>query len=205
MLRCRVVFGLLVCLAAGAQPLPKLGEYPAHARAGAAEIGAKYLPGGLPFAPSGDASKNFLVVDVAVFPAAKMGLAISKAQFTLAVNDKLVLSAQTHGAGTTAGSLIATDSSTKSGAVELGGPPITHVATKQPVEAAMPRRPIALDPEPDEPSATTPARKAALPEGFTDKPVTGYLYFRFDGDRKSIHSLELTYGVGANKTRLRIF
>ena len=64
----------------------------------------------------------------------------------------------------------------------------------------MPRRPISLDPQP-------PARtgKSALPEGVTEKPVSGYLFFRFDGNPKAIRSLDLVYdGGGRLKTRIPI-
>ena len=67
----------------------------------------------------------------------------------------------------------------------------------------MPRRPISLDAE--QPTTSAPTKKTALPEGFTNKPVSGYLFFRFDGDPKSIRSLELTYTAPSGaKTKIRI-
>lgn len=199
--RCAILSFVLIS-AATAQPLPQLAEYPAHARAGAVEIGAKYLPNGAPAGPDLYASKNLLVVEVAVFPLSKTATTISKSQFRLSVDDKLTL-APASGASTASGPLAAARDSSTEGAVELGGPPITHVGGKQDVQSEMPRRPIALDPESNERSPAPP-RKTELPQGVITKPVTGYLFFRFDGDSKSIHSLALTYSDGSVRAKIRI-
>ena len=183
---------------------PKAADYAAHARVPGIEIGAKYLPHGLPSDAGFHGGQDLLVIDVAIFPETKNGLTISKNQFTLSVDGKLI-AAQTPGVTTASGSLTAARSSQSAdSAIELGGPPIrTPSSSKARELESMPRRPIALDSE--QPPTAAPARKAALPEGLTNKPVSGYLFFRFDGNPKSIHSLELTYtGPGGVKTKLRI-
>jgi hypothetical protein len=48
---------------------------------------------------------------------------------------------------------------------------------------------------------------AALPEGETNKPAKGCLFFRYPGRMKSIRSLELIYdaGVGGPKATIPLF
>jgi hypothetical protein len=200
-----VPFWLVVSVTLLAQA-PKATDYAARTRLAGIEIGAKYLPQGVPRGSGIYLDRKYLVIDVGVFPEARKSLRVSKNQFTLSVDGKVALSAQTPGAGSSSGSLTASrDSSSSDSAVQLGGPPIPVPSSNktQELESSMPRRPISLDPE--ESSASPPARKAALPESLTGKPVSGYLFFRFDGDPKSIRSLELTYtGPGGAKAKIRI-
>jgi len=185
---------------------PKATDYASRTRLAGIEIGAKYLPQGVPSGSGIYLDRKFLVIDVGVFPEAGKSLTVSKNQFTLSVDGKVTLSAQTPGAGSSSGSLrAARDSSSSDSSVQLGGPPIPLPSGNktQELESSMPRRPISLDPEQSSPNA--PARKAALPEDLTNKPVSGYLFFRFNGDPKSIRSLELTYtAAGGAKAKIRI-
>jgi len=200
-IRAVVLWPTLALLLAGQTPKP--ADYGARIKAAGIEIGAKYLPHGLPSDAPVYAPKNFLVVDVGVFPQAKNGLTISKSQFTLSVDGKM-LAAQTPGAGSSRASLNSTSNDSDS-AVQLGGPPIPVPSSNKAreLESSMPRRPISLDTE--ESATSARSRKVALPEGSTNKPVSGYLFFRFDGDPNSIRSLELTYtGAGGAKTKIRI-
>ena len=201
-IRAVLLWPTLTLLLAGQTPKP--ADYGARVKVAGVEIGAKYLPHGLPSGAAMYAAKKFLVIDVGVFPEAKNGLTISKNQFTLSVDGKVTLSAQNP--GSSSGSLTASrDSSSSDSAVQLGGPPIPLPSSNktQELESSMPRRPISLDPE--QSSTSAPPRKAALPEGFTSKPVSGYLFFRFDGDPNSIRSLDLTYTAsGGAKTKIRI-
>ena len=183
---------------------PKATDYAPRTKIAGIEIGAKYLPQGVPSGSGIYPARKFLVIDVGVFPEAGKSLTVSKNQFTLSVDGKATLSAQTP--GSSSGSLSASrDSSSSDSAVQLGGPPMPLPSGNktQELESSMPRRPISLDPE--QSSTSAPPRKAALPEGFTSKPVSGYLFFRFDGDPKAIRSLELTYtGAGGAKAKIRI-
>jgi len=200
-----VPFWLAVSVTLLAQT-PKATDYASRTRLPEIEIGAKFLPQGVPKGSGIYLDRKFLVIDVGVFPEASKRLTISKNQFTLSVDGKVTLSAQSPGAGSSSGSLTASrDSSSSDSAVQLGGPPIPLPSGNktQELESSMPRRPISLDPE--ESSTSAPPRKAALAEGLTAKPVSGYLFFRFDGDPKSIRSLELTYtGAGGAKAKIRI-
>jgi len=166
------------------------------------ELGAKYLAHGMPPGADIQVAKDFVVVDVGLVPETKAGIAVSKSQFTLSINGKTLVTAQSPGSGSAAGSIAASrDASSRTGSVELGGPPIQdHRSSNRELES-MPRRPISLE----SPEASGPSRKGALPEGLTTKPVSGYLFFRFDGDVKAIRSLELLYDSGSgSKARIRI-
>jgi len=151
------------------------------------------------------AGKDFLVVDVGIFPETRGGVSVSKSQFTLSVDGKTMLAARSPVADSSNGPAVALhDSSSHGGSVELGGPPITGHPGGKELES-MPRRPISLDPQPDAGQSAARAGKVALPEGPTNKPVSGYLFFRFEGNPKAIRSLHLVYdGGGRAKTRIPI-
>ena len=200
-------FWLLASLPLLAQT-PKITDYAARNKVAGVEIGARYLPQGLPSSAGVHAGKNFLVVDVGIFPDFKSGLTISKSQFTVIVDGKSSLAAQSPVAASPGGSSLADarEPASNDGAVQLGGPPVPtpHGSKTQELESSMPRHPISLD-EPAPSSSLAPARKAALPEGLITKPVSGYLFFRFGGDPKSVHSLELNYqGAGGAQIKIRI-
>ncbi len=186
-----------------AQPLPKTTDFLAHGKLPGIEIGARYLPNGLPSDAAVRAGKDFLVVDVGIFPETRGGISVSKSQFTLSVDGKTMLAARSPVANSSNGPAVAAREP-HDGSVELGGPPITGHPGGKELES-MPRRPISLDPQPDAGQSTARAGKVALPEGPTNKPVSGYLFFRFEGNPKAIRSLDLVYdGGGRAKTRIPI-
>jgi hypothetical protein len=199
-----------VSLSLAAQPLPKTADFPAHGKLPGIEIGARYLAHGLPSDAAVRASKDFLVVDVGIFPETRSGVSVSKSQFTLSVDGKTMLAARSPVASSSSSAAVAArdssshDSSSGGGSVELGGPPITGHPGGKELES-LPRRPISLDPQSDASQSPARAGKAALPEGLANKPVSGYLFFRFDGNPQAIRSLDLIYdGGGRAKTRIPI-
>ena len=200
----------IASLSLAAQPLPKTTDFPAHGKLPGIEIGARFLPNGLPSDAAVRAGKDFLVVDVGIFPETRGGVSVSKSQFTLSVDGKTMLAARSplanssNGPAVVARDSLSHDSSSHGGSVELGGPPITGHPGGKELES-MPRRPISLDPQPDAGQSAARAGKVALPEGPTNKPVSGYLFFRFEGNPKAIRSLDLVYdGGGRAKTRIPI-
>jgi len=67
------------------------------------EIGAEYLVHSIPAEKGDYFAKEYLVVEVAIFPVTKNSLKISSGHFTLGINRKSTLSAQS--AGTVAAAL----------------------------------------------------------------------------------------------------
>lgn len=187
----------------------KASDYARHYRLPAAEIGAEYLPRGVPGGKAASAGKGYLVA-VGVFPSTKAGITISRSQFSLHVDgEKAVLRAQPPGTSPALkeSSVDARpNSSAQSGSVQLGGPPITGRSASNNTDSQlqMPRSPIPLDSNQNSEAGRSDQSKSPLAEGPTTKPVQGYLLFRFDGDPKSIRSLELVYDTGGNGPKARI-
>ncbi len=171
-------------------------DYPAHAKTSSVEIGAEFLPGGMPGGKGGFGS-DYLVIEVGVFPATRNGLSISKSQFTLHVDgSKTALTAISPGSASVAG----IDSGSKDGSIVLGGPPLkSHSPEESRDNSSMPRRPIALESEQSRETSS-----AGLPDGTLSKPAAVYLLFRFAGNPKSIRTLDLDYDNGSTKVRLRL-
>jgi hypothetical protein len=172
----------------------KASDYPAHFKLSNMEIGAEFLPHGIPGSSGAFSGKEYLVVEVAIFPLTKAGIAISRSQFTLRVDDsKTALRALSPGTA------VAQAGGLSHGSVELGGPPLaSHFPGDEREQDKMPRGPIPL--EPGQQQSTS-----ADLEGTHTKPVSAYLLFHLSGDSKSIRSLELEYdGGGARKAKLRL-
>jgi hypothetical protein len=94
---------LLPVLYAQDAPRSKASDYLTHVAISGMEIGAEYLVHSIPSEKGDYFAKEYLVVEVAVFPAAKDSLKISNGHFTLRINKKATLTAQS--AGTVAAAL----------------------------------------------------------------------------------------------------
>ena len=170
------------------------------------EIGAEYLVHSIPGERGDYFAKEYLVVEVAVFPASKEGLKISSGHFTLRINKKSVLSAQS--AGMVAAALKYQDWEQRPQVTAEAGPLIYGAPQAgrfpgdptQPSPLPTPRVPDQTDSanvakQPDLPIDDAISR-AALPEGVIAERVKGCLFFRFEGKLKSVKSLELIYDAG---------
>jgi hypothetical protein len=196
-----LIFLAALSAPAAAQLAPKATDYPAHAKARDIELGARYLPHGLPPGAAVSAGKDFLVVEVGVFPDSKSPVTLSKTQFTLNVDGK-ELPAVPPPDSPSASVTPAHDSDTRNKSAQLGGAPQFERARSSQEAETLPRRPISLRSDPA--TASDSARKTALPEGLTSKPVSGYLFFHFLGDPNSVRSVELVYTSSGTKTRVRV-
>ena len=215
------VFVMLAALSAQ-QPAPreKAADYPAHAQLPTMEIGAEYLVHSIPVENGSYVAKEYLVVEVAVFPSTPDGVRISSEHFTLRINGKTVLYAQTP--GMVAASLKYPDWETRpnltvqAGPVVIGAPPVVgrFPDDPRPPQTRLPRAPRVPDQTDSSGMGPPPTRtveeavaRAALPEGPSAKPVKGSLYFPYQGKMKSIRSLELIYdrGEGAPKAKIPLF
>ena len=83
-------------------PRSKASDYPAHIALTGMEIGAEYLVHSIPSERGDYFAKEYLVVEVAIFPATQDGLKIdslkiSSGHFTLRINKKSNLTAQSAG------------------------------------------------------------------------------------------------------------
>ena len=200
----------LALVSGDAPPRSKASDYPAHVKLEDREIGAEYLVHSVP-APNGMyIAKDFLVLDVGVFPNAKMEMPISSSQFSLCVNgNRSCLAARS--AGELAAAVKYPDweqqrpeVSGQAGPVIFGPRSTTgrfpgDGRESQPLPKPVPQQTGGVDREAPVPVETAIAR-AALPEGLTSTAVKGCLFFRPERRIKSIKSLELIYEGGDGRT-----
>jgi hypothetical protein len=178
------------------------------------EIGAEYMVHSIPGERGGYFAKEYLVVEVAIFPAAKEALKISSGQFTLRINNKSTLISQS--AGAVAAALKYPDweqrpqMTAQAGPLIYGAPQVGRFPgdPTQPRRLPTPRVPDQTDSgnverQPNLPIEDAIAR-AALPEGLVREHVKGCLFFRFEGKLKSIKSLDLVYDPGATSPKATI-
>jgi hypothetical protein len=74
---------LLLPLHAQDEPRFKASDYPAHVALPSLELGAEYMVHSIPGERGGYFAKEYLVVELALFPIAKTPLRVTSGQFTL--------------------------------------------------------------------------------------------------------------------------
>lgn len=188
----------------------KLSDYPVQAHLPQFEIGADYLIHNIPTEKRAYSADDFLVVEVALFPAkGDERLRISRNDFTLRLDDKKIIDTVSPGAVASAlrvtnwtrGTDLSADPSLGDGTSIGGAVPGLGRYPSDPNNTLPPGR-SPQSQNTDErygvgSEGNFPIEQAismvALPDGLVKKPVKGCLYFQFDGKLKSIHSLDLVY------------
>ena len=200
-------------------PRAKASDYPVHVALAGMEIGAEYLVHSIPSERGDYFAKEYLVVEVAIFPATQDGLKIdslkiSSGHFTLRINKKSTLTAQS--AGTVAAALKYPDWEQRPQMTAQGGPLIYGAPQvgrfpgdpTQTQPMPTPRVPDQTDSANVEKPSDLPIEeaisRAALPEGLMAEHVKGCLFFRFEGKLKSIKSLDLIYDAGPGSPKATI-
>lgn len=204
----------------GTTPRSQASEYPVHTAVGKLSIGAEYLVHSFFYRNQTFVTSDYLVVEVAVYPAAGEAVGVASGQFMLRLNGKNQL-LQAQAPGFVAASLKYPDWERRrrlevsggigDAGVRIGGPARVErfPGDPRPQQTRLPAPPRA--PTPQDPSGLereAPLRaedavvEAALPEGKSPGPVSGYLYFAYKGKLKSIRKLELIYKVAAGSATL---
>jgi hypothetical protein len=202
----------LVLPAQDSPPRSKASDYPAHVQLPRFELGAEYLVHNIPAEKGEYWAKEYLVVELAVFPSTREGVRISANQFVLRINGKKTV-LLSDSPGTVAAALkypdwearpnLTASAGIGDAGVVLGAPPAT--ARFPGDNRGVATRPIPKDPGDQDtyglrqdtgPPIEQAIAVAALPEGQVDRPVKGCLFFRFSGKIKSIRSLDLIYDPG---------
>jgi len=203
----------------GTEPKPKAEDYEVHAQAKNAAVGAEFTVHSYSRGEQMFIAKDYLVVEVAIFPPKGTTLDIHNSDFSLRINGKKpLLDAQAparvvadmqHPEYKQRGGVI-----TEAGAgigntgVTIGGPPLNPnpfpgsqppgTSTYPPVE--IPRdNPSGVTKEPMNP--TELLLETALLEGPHHAAFSGFLYFPFRGKAGSIKTLELLYQDAVLKLR----
>ena len=195
------------CLCGQTEHKDKATEYPVHVMAGKVAIGAEYLIRSIPAGNQTFVTPDYLVVEVAVYPAYAQPLTIDGNTFTLRLNSRKLLSSVSP--GFVAASLKYPDWEPHPHAEVSGGVGDANVTLgRPPAVGRFPDDPTARRPRPprvpdaagqngverEEPeSAEQVINRTALLEGLADRAVSGFLYFPFKGKIKSLKSVELIY------------
>ena len=225
LLRCWLAGGIAAGLlhAQGTTPKAKPADYPVHAQIAGYTIAAEYLVHSVPVNGGVLDARDYLVLEIVIFPEADVTPSVSSGEFTLRINNrKAVLFAQTP--GMVAASIKYPDWEVRptleatagvgNADVIMGRPPPTSrfPGDPRPDQSRLPRQPRVPDqnrPQGQEQAAREPVdvsiARLAFPEGAAHGPVSGYLFFAFQGKTKSIRSLELLHNSGDRAIAMRIF
>lgn len=199
----------------GTRPKASAGEYPAHAKVEPLTIGAEYLVHSFSNGRQVYIAKDYLVVEVALFPVKGQRLEMADWQFALRINRRKQTIAP-QAPEIVANAVKYPDQSIPSdvqGVAQVGpvvfGPPQPAerfpgdptVRTGPPPPKGPMDEPNGLDKEPPV-KADELVVEAALPEGERRDPTSGFLYFPYRGKVGRIHSLELIVGGPAGGATL---
>jgi hypothetical protein len=199
----------------GTEPKPKAEDYEAHAQWKDLAIGAEYMVHS--FAGEGVTyiAKDYLVVEVALYPPKGESFKVDPHAFSLRVNgakrpilpvpSSFVASMLSHQDWSTGPRL---EGSAGSGPADVifGRPRPTQVPGGQGTGTPLPPRAPAPDPPGGierKPRVTAEELvvKVALPDGTRAGPVSGFLYFPYKGKVSSIKAVDLLYDEAVVKLR----
>ncbi|HXM42909.1 MAG TPA: hypothetical protein VN924_16770 [Bryobacteraceae bacterium] len=188
----------------GTTPKASVQDYPAHATAEKLSIGAEYLVHSFSSGREMFIAKDYLVVEVALYPANGDSLLVSSGQFGLRVNGRSQ-ALPPHAPEAVAHSLKYPDRDTGPHTVAAVGPVIfgqpapaerfpgdPNARTAPPLPRAPDDNPSGLDKEPPVKPEELVVQ-AALPDGEHHGPTSGFLYFPYRGNVGRIRSLELVF------------
>ena len=199
----------------GTEPKPKAEDYEVHARGKTVAIGAEYTIHSFSGQGQTFIARDYLVVEVALYPPKGHIIAVNEGEFVLRINGNkkgiapsppsMLASSLQHPDWQTGPRL---EGSVGAGPADVifGRPRPSQVpGGEQPRLPTPPRVP-----DSDPPGGIQPERRAradevvvqaALPEGNYGGPVSGFLYFPYKGKTTSVRSLELLYDDAVLKLR----
>ncbi|SPF53181.1 conserved exported hypothetical protein [Candidatus Sulfopaludibacter sp. SbA4] len=200
---------LFCCAAAalgqpGTDPKAKAEDYEAHGRSKDLAIGAEYMIHSFSGQGQTYIAKDFLVVEVALYPLKGQRVDVNEGRFALRINGKkqaltpappqMVATTLQHPEWQTGPRLEGGGGLGNAGVI-LGRPVPSQVPGGQRPPAPLPSpadNPTGVESEPRV-KAPELVVQVALPEGPHSGPVSGFLYFPYKGKTTSIKSLELLY------------
>jgi hypothetical protein len=197
----------------GTTPKPSAQDYPARAKLENLSIGAEYLIHSFSSGRQMFIAKDYLVVEVGIYPANGQSLPVNAGDFTLRINGrKEALSPQDP--EIVANTLKYPDPNTgglhpmaQLGPLVLGAPrpaerfPGDPDARSGPVPRTPDDNTNGVDKEPPV-KAEELVVEAALPEGEQRGPASGFLYFPYRGKIGHIHALDLVFTSPAGAATL---
>ncbi len=196
----------------GTTPKASEQDYPVHAKLDRMSIGVEYLIHSFSSGRDMFIAKDFLVVEVALFPAKGETVLVNSGEFNLRVNGRKEAIAPQGGEFVAAALEHPEDGHGVHPMVGLG-PVVLGAPNSGPRFPGDPSAPPAQDPQ-RAPGTARPAQdkspltaeevvvQAALPEGPAPKPTSGFLYFPYRGKLSRVHSLELIFSGPEGAARL---
>ena len=216
-------FFLMCCAAAafgqGTEPKAKPEDYDAHAQARIATIGAEFTVHSFSRGEAAFIAKDYLVVEVAVFPPKGETLAVQIADFSLRLNSKkevlqpqppsMVAASLKHPEWEQpSGPTVTVGGAAGNTGVVVGGPPRnptpfpgSNPPGHQPTSPAPVPNDTRAGIEKEPVNAGVVLAETVFPEGSHHAPVSGFLFFPYKGKISSIKSLELLYEDAVLKLR----
>jgi hypothetical protein len=214
---------LLFCCAGlvfgqGTEPKPKAEDYEVHAQAKKLALGAEFDVHSYSRGEQMFIAKDYLVVEVAIFPPTGETFEIRRLDFSLRINGKELLGASEPASVVTdmqhperkppTGPITEVGAGVGNIGVTMGGPPVNRnpfpgsqpPGSQRPPPVEIPRdNPSGVKKEPV--NADELLLQTALVEGPHHSAVSGFLYFPFRGKMSSIKTLELLYQDAVLKLR----
>ena len=175
-------------------------EYPANTSAPHVEIGAEFLARSIPVQKGVLFARDYLAIDIGVFPKPGPPVGVGSGQFTLVINrEKIPL--QTHSPGMVAASMEYPDWEPHTGltaGVDVEG---VDVGTPQTWPGRRFPGDGRADPHPGHATAEVDSSESlddqvlhvSLPSGEFSRPVRGLIYFQYKGKVRKIQSLRLLW------------
>ena len=195
--------------AEGTQPKASAAEYPVQAQWGNLAIGAEYMVHSFGSGEQMYLAENYLVVEVALFPPKGEGVTADAAKFGLRVNGKKTLlyaqnppmvASQFNRRAWEAPRGVTADLGVGGANIGLGHPQGRDPVTGAPEGRRLPNPPRA--PDAGVPGGGEPRQRerpeellvrTALPEDLHRGPVSGFLYFPYQGKASRLKSIDLLF------------
>lgn len=210
--------GLL--FAQGTETKRTAGEYEVHGQSKTGEIGAEYMVHSFSRGEQMFIAKDYLVVEVAIFPPKGTEYEVLHTDFSLRINGKqevlhaveptMVAADMEHPEHQTEreGPHVQATAGTNEGGVSVGGPPVNPNPFPGSQAPGTPHYPPVEIPR-DNPSGVTKEplnptevlMQTALMEGPHRAPTSGFLYFPYRHKMSSLKSLELIYADAVLKLK----
>ncbi len=203
--------------AEGTQPKASAAEYPVQAQSGNLSIGAEYMVHSFGSGEQMYLAENYLVVEVALFPPKGERITAEAARFTLRVNGKKTLLYAQNPAMVAsllnrrdweAPRGVAADLGVGGVNIGMGNPQGRDPVTGAPERRRLPNPPRA--PDAGAPGGAEPRQRehpeellvrTALPEDPHRGPVSGFLYFPYEGRASRLKSIDLLFQDAAMKLK----
>jgi hypothetical protein len=200
----------------------KAADWPANAALDKVELGAEYMVHSVTRGEEYAVVRDYLVVEVAIYPVKPNRIEVSHQHFTLRINGRknpifpqspgMVAAGMKYDDWERRPSLEASGGMNDTGVI-VGRPRNTErfPGDPRPGQQRLPKPPTAPAPEDRSGVERTPKKTpdeiviaAGLEEGFTPKPIRGYLYYAFKGKPSSVKSVQLLYRGPSGEAVLKL-